>query len=182
MSKIPHLRAASSAELTSGGAGLHLHWSFGTSPFGNYLLVYSERGICRLAFIEKQAAPAVLAELTQRWPAATLVEEAAAPDVFTSAEHVPALWLRMSAFQHQVWQALLRIPPGQVVSYQALATELGRPQAARAVARAVGSNPIAYLIPCHRVIRKDASLGGYRWGPERKKALLDWERNLTTTS
>lgn len=177
------LHAVTPGEIRSGGEGLTLRYGSAPSPFGPCLLAMSERGVCRLAFTPPERPETVRAELAARWPRAHLVEDTAAAAAMAAAifagappRRPLALWVRGSNFQLQVWQALLRVPPGQVVSYQALAQAVGRPGAARAVGNAVGDNPVAYLIPCHRVIRKSAGLGDYRWGRSRKQVLLAWER------
>jgi AraC family transcriptional regulator of adaptative response/methylated-DNA-[protein]-cysteine methyltransferase len=151
------------------------------SPFGDALLALTPRGICRLAFLGAGGAAAARDELAAAWPAATLRRDdagtaPAAAAVFAGAGDAPLrLWVRGTNFQVAVWRALLRIPEGAVTSYGELAAAAGRPGAARAVGQAVGANPVAYLIPCHRVIRGAGAPGGYRWGPERKRALLAWE-------
>lgn len=179
------LEAASPGEIKSGGAGWDLMGGFVETPFGNALIGESPRGICHLSFIgagnEGQAWDGLRAD----WPGARLRRDdgaagALAARVFTrdgEAAGPPVLraLVRGTAFQVRVWRALLRIPPGALISYGRLAAALGAPGAARAVGAAVGGNSIAYLIPCHRVIRETGAMGGYRWGVERKRAMLAWE-------
>lgn len=176
------LHAVTPGELKAGGAGLTLRYGVHPSPFGAFLLVMSPRGVCALSFIDGDAE-AALAPVRADWPAAALVEDPAATApaaqaLFARAQPAQpvALWVRGSNFQVKVWEALLRLPPGGLVSYQTLAERIGRPGAARAVGNAVGSNPIAFLIPCHRVIRASGVIGDYRWGSTRKRALLAWEQ------
>lgn len=176
------LEAMSPGEYKAGGAGLTLHYGIHETPFGLVLLAQTARGICHLQFLADLEDPTH--DIRQTWPQAELIEAAAATQegcdrIFTPAQSSPpaplTLWVKGTNFQIQVWRALLNIPPGHLTTYQALATCLGRPTAARAVGNAVGKNPIAYLIPCHRVLRESGELGGYRWGVERKAALLGWE-------
>lgn len=163
------------------GAGIAIHYTIVATSLGRLLVALSERGICSVALGDDDAQ---LAEsLRAEFDGADIVRTADADDRMVDAvvAHVEGraaeatdlpLDVRATAFQWQVWRALQRIPAGATRSYQALATELGRPTAARAVARACASNRVAILIPCHRVIRGDGTLGGYRWGIERKAALL----------
>lgn len=175
------LEAASPGEVKARGAGLTIRWGVHPSPFGDALLALTPRGICRLVFLGAGGTAAARDELAAAWPAATLRRDdagtaAAAAAALPAAGPAPlALWVRGTNFQVAVWRALLRIPEGAVTSYGELAAAVGRPGAARAAGQAVGANPVAYLIPCHRVIRGAGAPGGYRWGPERKRALLAWE-------
>jgi AraC family transcriptional regulator of adaptative response/methylated-DNA-[protein]-cysteine methyltransferase len=168
-------------------AGVRIAYGVHPSPFGRCLLAVTERGICGLHFLpEKGGEEGSSAErwLRRRWPQAELVRDAGrtgavAARVFAAATGRPGgplhVYVRGTNFQIQVWQALLRIPPGRVVSYEELAGRVGRPAAARALGNAVGQNPVPFLIPCHRVIRKLGEFGNYGEGPERKKAILGWE-------
>ena len=139
------------------------------------------RGVCHLAFVESAAESAARAELRQSWPAATLnwnlpATEALAAQIWPAIRARPIkLWVRGTAFQLQVWRALLKLGRAEQTSYGALAQAIDQPKAARAVGTAVGANPIAWLIPCHRVLRAGGALGGYHWGVERKRAMLSWE-------
>lgn len=173
------LEAATPGEIKSGGAGLKIHWGIAESPFGPCLLAETARGICRLSFLEEESVPA---GLEFEWPNATWVrnDELAADrlDALFQRSPEPATlraWVRGSAFQVRVWRALLEIPNGALSTYGRLAAAIGRPGAARAVGTAVGLNPVAFLIPCHRVIRETGAISGYRWGVGRKRALLAWE-------
>lgn len=178
-------QAVSPGEFKSGGAGLTLRWGFAETPFGTALLALSPRGLCHLAFVDG-GRRAALADLRRRWPRARLSEDRAgaatvARRIFSRRGKVPVL-LAGTPFQTRVWEALLRIPSGRAVTYGQVARAVGRPKAVRAVGSAVGENPVAFLIPCHRVLREGGALGGYRWGIPRKRALLAWEGAAVTTS
>lgn len=163
------------------GAGWTLEYGLHASPFGPCGLVTSGRGICRLDFVETREED-WLATCRAEWPAAEfvsnppkiagLVERVFRPECQQQPFH---LWLQGTNFQLQVWQALLRIPPGEIVSYQEIASSLGQPTAARAVGTAVGQNRTGFLVPCHRVLRSNGLLSHYRWGQVRKRAMLAWE-------
>lgn len=161
-----------------------VHYATHDSPFGECLLAVTDRGLCHVAFTMGDS-DSRLARLKSEWPDADLRLDSVktAPwmeVVFSTSESLRdiALDLRGTPFQKQVWAALLTIPRGQVTSYGELAAAIGRPKASRAVGTAVGDNPVAVLVPCHRVLRKDGSLGGYYYGPELKSALLRWEGAL----
>src|SRR5207253_1201560 len=152
------------------------------SPFGECLIALTERGICALEFLAPKAQARAVAQLKRDWRAAEVREQTRATrpvveQLFAPrrARPLPDLFVRGTNFQIKVWEALLRIPPGHVAAYEDLARLIGMPRATRAVASAVASNPVAYLIPCHRVIRKTGAFGEYRWGAARKQALLAWE-------
>ncbi len=182
------LEAASPGEIKSGGAGWTVAAGFADTPFGPALVGESPRGICHLSFVEPGAENEALQGLRADWPGAYLRrDDGAAGDLLArvfARDGVPAArpalraLVRGTAFQLRVWRALLRIPPGALISYGRLAAALGAPGAARAVGGAVGDNSIAYLIPCHRVIRETGAAGGYRWGVERKRVMLAWEGGL----
>ena len=169
------------------GEGLEISYGFHASPFGDALLMATPRGLCGLAFInedEGEGRAEALADMQRRWPKATYVEApkvtaSEAVRVFGAAQLTRKKAVRLvligSDFEVRVWQALLRIPMGQAVSYQDIARHLGQPTASRAVGSAVGRNPISFVVPCHRVLRGDGSLGGYHWGLTRKRALIGWE-------
>ncbi|WP_162937525.1 methylated-DNA--[protein]-cysteine S-methyltransferase [Indioceanicola profundi] len=177
--------ACTPGEYKAAGAGLTIRWGVHDVPLGRALLAATPRGLCWLSFV---AAPGTgkgleenLAELRAEWPAAGLVEDPAATASMAArafegvGEGPVTVHLRGTNFQLKVWQALLAIPFGQVTTYDAVARSIGRPGANRAVGNAVGANPISFVIPCHRVIRKTGVLDNYRWGPARKRALLAWE-------
>ncbi len=176
--------AITPGEFKQKGAGLTIQYGFHDSPFGQCLIALTERGICGLQFVADGDREATLDELKASWPQAKFVadEEATRPFIdpifnLSNAEERPSLplYLKGTNFQIQVWQALLKIPMGTAVSYSTVAQMISNPKAFRAVGSATGSNPIAYLIPCHRVIQQAGNLGNYRWGTSRKKAILGWE-------
>ncbi len=177
--------AVTPGEFKHRGAGLQITYGFHPTPFGDCLIATTERGICSLSFVESGRRDLALRNLKASWSRADLLldVEKTAPvvrAVFTSfyagrrADRPPVV-LYGTNHQLKVWEALLRIPPGSLVTYEDIAVYIGLPEGARAVGSAVGRNPVPVLIPCHRVIRKDGRLGGYRYGLARKKALLGWE-------
>lgn len=172
------LEAVTPGEFKSGGRGLEMRWGFHETPFGAALVATTPRGVCHLAFVDG-GPKAALASLKKRWPKALIKEDRAGTravlaKVFRGRGRVPVT-LAGTPFQTKVWEALLRIPPGRAASYAQVAAAVGRPQATRAVGTAVGENHVAFLIPCHRVLRSTGALGGYRWGMGRKRAMLAWE-------
>jgi O-6-methylguanine DNA methyltransferase len=161
--------------------GVTVRYGFHPTPFGDCLIAVTSRGICHLAFVEPVSREEALARLEHEWPLAQLVADqhatrGVAAEAFPppGSAKVPSLALHVKGtnFQLKVWRALLEIPAGSVTTYGTLAAVVGNPSASRAVGTAVGSNPVSYLIPCHRVIRASGELGGYAWGVERKKAML----------
>jgi AraC family transcriptional regulator of adaptative response/methylated-DNA-[protein]-cysteine methyltransferase len=163
------------------GAGLTIRYGLHDSPFGRCLLASTERGLCALRFVDGGAEDEALAELRQEWPRARCVADesataSAARSIFAGRPARLLLFLEGTNLQLKVWEALLRLPEGTALSYRDLAERIGSPRATRAVASAVGANPIAYLIPCHRVLRAAGELGGYRWGLERKALMLAREQ------
>ncbi len=180
-----NIHAATPGELKERGAGLIIRYGTHPTPFGNCLLAATSRGICALRFIPPGDVGEVLGTLQGEWENACFAEDfeatgGLAERIFSttvggSAEPGLALHVRGTNFQVRVWEALLRVPPGAALTYGELALRAGAPGAARAVGTAVGQNPVAYLIPCHRVIRNSGVLGEYRWGAARKKAMLGWE-------
>lgn len=180
--------AMTPGEIRSGGAGLTLGWGQAETPFGLALAGWSARGLCYLAFLDGDAA-ARQAELRAAWPAAQLQQDDAQAQrlmdrVFPGTPQPGRLHLllRGTNFQLKVWEALLRLPPGQRVSYTQLAALAGAPKAQRAVGSALAANQIGWLIPCHRVIRESGDSGHYRWGDERKAAMLAWEAGHAETA
>ena len=177
------LEAASPGEFKSGGEGMEIEWGWAETPFGNCSLGWSARGICHLAFHETDPVSDAPAELAENWPSAPLQRSdpearRRATLIFNSRRKLAGTlraYVGGTPFQLKVWRALLRIPEGCVVNYRRLAEAVGDSDATRAVGSACGSNPIAYLIPCHRVIRETGVVKGYRWGDTRKRALLAWE-------
>jgi AraC family transcriptional regulator, regulatory protein of adaptative response / methylated-DNA-[protein]-cysteine methyltransferase len=169
------------------GDGLEMGYGFHASPFGEVLLIVTERGVAGLAFVDEDKAQTredVLAEMKARWPKARLVAAPERTAPFARQIFEPATWKKEQPvrlvmigtdFEVRVWEALLKIPMGRAVSYHDIARHLGQPTASRAVGSAVGRNPISFVVPCHRVLRGDGSLGGYHWGLTRKRALIGWE-------
>ncbi len=172
------------------GAGLHITYGFHHTPFGQCLLATTSRGICGLHFVQGADLSTALGRLVDDWPRAGLVRDESqtqplADRIFSLAPTDQSrpfhLLLKGTNFQINVWQALLAIPPGAVVSYRDVAAYLGKPNATRAAANAIARNPIGYLIPCHRVISKAGETHRYRWGAARKKAILAWEAGHRNT-
>lgn len=166
------------------GAGLNISYAFCESPFGECLLATTRRGICYLGFVERGKRSDLRGQLIETWPDSKFIEDptgagSIVKDIFSidrcKQPRPFNLLLKGTNFQINVWKALLNIPKGCLASYQDIALHIGHPRSYRAVANAVAINPIAYLIPCHRVIAKSAKIHHYRWGSARKKALLGWE-------
>lgn len=187
------VEAATPGEIRSGGAGLRIRVAVRPTRFGDALCALTDRGVCALSFVDGGDRDRALADLRRDWPAAEIVSDDAddgpiartldglfpepgAPPAAPLTAHV-----RGTNFQIQVWRALLRVPSGAVTTYEDLAARLGRPSAVRAVGGALARNPVAILIPCHRVIHKTALSGAYRWGAERKRLLLGREQTLRET-
>lgn len=171
--------AMSPGDYARRGAGLELTWAWDETPFGPALAMASDRGLCGLAFSAECGPEAAMADLTGRWPQATFHEDAGAvlPLLDAALQRgrtaEPAkLHLIGAPFQIKVWEALLAIPEGTVTTYSNIAAAIGHPKAVRAVGTAVGRNPVSWLIPCHRALRKGGALGGYHWGLPVKRALL----------
>ena len=176
--------AMSPGEWKSGGDGLTMHFSYHPSPFGQALVMATDRGLAGLAFADPGKERATLAEMKRRWPRANYAEDAAhtapiAQRVFDSKQWRSQQPLRVvligTDWEVRVWEALLQIPMGRLTTYSGLANKVRNPTAARAVGAAVGKNPIAFVVPCHRVIGKAGALTGYHWGITRKRAMLGWE-------
>ena len=162
------------------GGGVEIAYGVHPSPFGPCFIGETDRGVCALGFADDAAPATPLEDFQQRWRNASFHHDdkrtaKTAARIFAASGGRLALDLRGTNFQLKVWEALLRIPPGAIVSYDALAGALEKPGAARAVGSAVAANPVSYLIPCHRVIRKSGRFNHYYWGPERKRAMLAWE-------
>jgi AraC family transcriptional regulator, regulatory protein of adaptative response / methylated-DNA-[protein]-cysteine methyltransferase len=181
------LEAMTPGEIRAGGEGVTIRHGVADTPFGTAFLAETPRGLCRLAFVEPGAERAELSQLREQFAKAGLVRDDA-----RAAELVETIWGRARAriplavvgtnFQVQVWRALLELEPGETVTYSALAGRLGLPNGARAVGNAVGANPIAWVIPCHRVLRAGGKLGGYRWGTHRKQMIHRWEERRAGVS
>ncbi len=194
------LEAVTPSEFKRAGQGLSISYGQHTTPFGRAFIAQTQRGICHFAFIGEQTIADLTQQLQDEWPQATLQADQAqaistienifsrpASQLQSQPQSLPQslphnlaqplpVWVRGTNFQIRVWQALLQIPAGQIVSYGDVARAIGQPQAARAVGSAIGANPVAFLIPCHRVLQQSGKLGGYRWGPVRKHAMLIHEQ------
>lgn len=174
--------AMSPGEFARKGAGLTIRWGLFDSPFGPTVVMATDKGICGLGLVSEMGKAEAIADLTRRWPEAVYVQDAEAlrPWVQTafgaqqSAQKAP-LYLIGAPFQIKVWEALLSVPSGQVTTYSDIAAHIGHPKAVRAVGTAVGRNPVSWLIPCHRALRKSGALGGYHWGLPVKRAMLAFE-------
>ncbi len=171
--------AMTPGDYARGGAGLTIRWAWTDSPFGEALVMATDRGICGLAFTAETGRGAAMADMRARWPNAAYVEDPKAVKPQAAALLTGAgeaqLHLIGAPFQIKVWEALLQIPSGSVTTYSEIAGAIGKPKAVRAVGTAVGRNPISFLIPCHRALRKSGALGGYHWGLGVKRAMLAWE-------
>jgi len=182
------LEAMSPGEYKAGGAGLTVRYGVHDTPFGPALIAATSRGLCGLHFVD--GGNQGLAALRREWPRAAFQEDANATAHFAERIFLPlstrtseplALLVKGSNFQAKVWRALLELPFGTVATYSHIARRIGEPRSARAVGSAIGANPIAYLIPCHRVIRESGELSRYRWGTTRKAAILGWEAAVAST-
>jgi AraC family transcriptional regulator of adaptative response/methylated-DNA-[protein]-cysteine methyltransferase len=176
--------AMSPGEWKAGGEGLTLPYGFHGSPFGRALVVASGRGLAGLAFADEGGEADALADMRRRWPRARFHEDARQTAPLARRIFDPKLWQRDhplrivmigTDFEVRVWETLLKIPMGRVTTYSDVAATINAPKAARAVGAAVGKNPIAFVVPCHRVIGRGGGLTGYHWGLNRKRAMLGWE-------
>ena len=176
--------AMSPGEWKTGGEGLTIRFGFHPSPFGSALVMATERGLAGLAFADPGEEPAALADMKRRWPRATYVEDSARTAVVAKRIFDPTQWqesqpLRVvligTDWEVRVWEALMQIPMGRLVTYSDIAGKVRSPAAARAVGAAVGKNPVSFVVPCHRVVGKSGELTGYHWGITRKRAMLGWE-------
>ncbi len=187
-----NLESASPGELKTGGDQWTIAAGFAESPFGTCLVAEGPRGICHLSFVEAGTENAAWSDLRNNWPmaqwrrndsmAAGIVGRIFALPNGQNRRPSLRAFVKGSAFQVRVWRALLQVPPGQLTTYGQLAQAVGNPAAARAVGTAVGQNPLACLIPCHRVIRETGVIGHYRWGRTRKRALVAWESARRTVA
>lgn len=171
--------AMSPGEFAQGAEGMVIRYGWFDSPFGEALVMGTDRGLCGIGFVDDMGREAVWHDLTRRWPAAQLAEDAASLRPWVEAVFGQSgeahLHMIGAPFQIKVWEALLRIPSGHVSTYGEIAKSIGSPKAVRAVGTAVGRNPVSWLIPCHRAIRATGGLGGYHWGLPVKRAMLAWE-------
>ncbi|BCM75338.1 bifunctional transcriptional activator/DNA repair enzyme AdaA [Aeromonas caviae] len=177
------IEAVTPGEYKQRGAGLVIDHGVHDTPFGQAFVALTPRGVCNFSFLDDQAPQAPLAALAQSWPEAELREAPSRTqgvihtmfDGSKTPDRPISLHVSGTNFQISVWRALLQIPPAKVVSYAQVASAVGNPKAARAVGLAVGANPVALMIPCHRVIQQNGKLGGYHWGETRKQAIHAWE-------
>ena len=176
------LDAVTPGEYKKRGDGLTIEFGTHPTPFGDAFVATTPRGVCGLSFLDDHDVTESIARLSTQWPQARLLENGDATQrilttMFAPTKRSPPLSLHVTGtnFQVNVWRALLELPPGALASYSWVAERIGATGSARAVGRAVGSNPVAFLIPCHRVIQQSGDLGGYRWGLTRKRAIYAWE-------
>lgn len=171
--------AMSPGDFARAGDGLTIRWDVTDSPFGEALVMGTDRGLCGIAFTAETGRAPAMADMTARWPGATFEEAPSALSHWTRAAFAQTGETRLhmigAPFQIKVWEALLQIPSGHVTTYSEIAQAVGSPRAVRAVGTAVGRNPVSFLIPCHRAIRKSGGLGGYHWGLPVKRTILAWE-------
>jgi AraC family transcriptional regulator of adaptative response/methylated-DNA-[protein]-cysteine methyltransferase len=176
--------AMSPGEWKAGGEGLTIKFGFHPSPFGKALIMATDRGLAGLAFADPGEEQAALADMRRRWPKATYVADETRTAPIARRIFDPTEWradqplhvvLIGTDWEVRVWDALLKIPMGNVATYSNIAAKVCTPAAARAVGAAVGKNPVAFVVPCHRVIGKSGDLTGYHWGITRKRAMLGWE-------
>lgn len=179
------LEAVTPGEYKSRGKQVHIEYGVHPTPLGPMFVALTQRGVSRIEFMDFKSLEELLEELHNAWPLSSISENALATryiiDTFfdgnTGVRSGPlSLHVTGTNFQIAVWRALLKIPPGAVASYAQVAKALGAPRSARAVGNAIGANPVALLIPCHRVIQQSGALGGYRWGATKKRMVQTWER------
>ena len=169
------------------GAGLEMQWGFAPSPFGRVCLMATEYGVAGISFADEHGETHAFEDLARRWPNARFERDdgAVAPvarRIFDPERWDPDQPVRLvmigSQFEIKVWETLLKVPPGHAATYGDVARAVGRPKAARAIGRAVGRNPISFVVPCHRIVGSSGALTGYHWGIVRKRAILGWEAGL----
>ncbi|MDB2479795.1 methylated-DNA--[protein]-cysteine S-methyltransferase [Porticoccaceae bacterium] len=177
------LEAASPGEFKAGGAGMEIRYSVIGGPFGDAFIAVTTRGICKLSFLSNNNIEQQIVDLNAQWPAAKLVNQASETTrmveaLFAGKQTINgplSLYVKGTNFQINVWRALLQIEPGCISSYVQVAAAVGKPRAYRAVGTAIGSNQVAFFIPCHRVLQQSGQIGGYLWGETRKHAIHAWE-------
>ena len=177
------LEAASPGEFKAGGAGMEIRYSVIGGPFGDAFIAVTPRGICKLSFLSTHNIEQQIVDLNAQWPAAKLVNQASETTrmveaLFAGKQTINgplSLYVKGTNFQINVWRALLQIEPGCISSYVQVAAAVGKPRAYRAVGTAIGSNQVAFFIPCHRVLQQSGQIGGYLWGETRKHAIHAWE-------
>lgn len=176
-----NIESVTPQEYKSQGDGVVIEYGFHDTPFGECFIAHTEKGICSLSFVDKNREE-VLTEFTMQWQNAEIKNDQRSTKELIRQLFEPVhgnqikLLLKGSKFQIKVWEALLKIPFGSVSTYRHIAAAVGQPGALRAVGSAVGANPVAFIIPCHRVIRSEGLIGQYHWGATRKKAMIGWEK------
>ncbi|WP_035898019.1 bifunctional helix-turn-helix domain-containing protein/methylated-DNA--[protein]-cysteine S-methyltransferase [Labrenzia sp. DG1229] len=170
------------------GEGLQIVYGFHPSPFGQVLILATDKGLAGLGFADPGEEQSALEDMCERWPAAVYSHDQDATSPYAQRVFDPDKWCEDQPlnvvmigtdFEIRVWQTLLKIPMGQATTYSDVAASIGNPKASRAVGSAVGRNPISFVVPCHRVLAKDGQIGGYHWGLTRKRAILGWETGLS---
>ncbi len=178
------LEAVTPGEYKNKGKDLEIVYGIHSSPFGSMLMATTQRGVCRAAFLDSDDLEEHLSDLRKTWPLASFKrKEDTTQEIIdrmfggvARTDRPLSLYIAGTNFQIAVWRALLTIPPGTITSYSQIAAAIDRPHSSRAVGNAISVNPVAFLIPCHRVIQASGALGGYRWGSTRKRAIQCWER------
>jgi AraC family transcriptional regulator of adaptative response/methylated-DNA-[protein]-cysteine methyltransferase len=169
------------------GEGLEIRYGYHASPFGEAIVMVTDYGLAGVGFVDR-SRQAALAEMSARWPRASYLESPIETASWAARIFEPGRWrqdqpLRVvligTDFEIRVWETLLKVPPGRATTYGEVASHIGKPSASRAVGAAVGRNPVSFVVPCHRVLGKNATLTGYYWGLTRKQAILGWEAGLT---
>ncbi|MET1416296.1 bifunctional helix-turn-helix domain-containing protein/methylated-DNA--[protein]-cysteine S-methyltransferase [Roseibium sp. HPY-6] len=169
------------------GEGLQIAYGFHPSPFGQVLIMATDKGLAGLGFADPGEEQSALTDMCERWPSAVYGHDQDATASYAKRVFDPARWqedqplnvvMIGTDFEIRVWQTLLKIPMGQATTYSDVAASISKPKASRAVGSAVGRNPISFVVPCHRVLAKGGKIGGYHWGLTRKRAILGWETGL----
>lgn len=182
-----NIEAVTPQEFKSNGKGLKIQYGFHYTPFGECFIAHTDKGICGLSFIDENKE-VVLEDFYHQWQYAEIIHDEQSTTFLIDQLFGPVkekklkLLLKGSKFQVKVWEALLKIPFGSVSTYRNIASAIGQPAAVRAVGSAVGANPVAFIIPCHRVIRSEGLIGQYHWGATRKKAMIGWEKGKLQAS
>jgi AraC family transcriptional regulator of adaptative response/methylated-DNA-[protein]-cysteine methyltransferase len=168
------------------GRGVDVSFGYGSTPFGEALLAWTDKGVCFLGFRHAQGREHSWSNLNPQWPDAILSDDTSTAqqklvDIFDTGQNKELkIWLRGSPFQLRIWEALLELPAGIHCSYGQLASHIGKAGASQATGSAIGRNPVSWLIPCHRVINSLGTLGGYRWGLNTKQAMIAYEAAITS--
>lgn len=173
------------------GAGLEVDWGLAPSPFGRVCLMMTQYGVAGISFADEHGDDHAFNDLARRWPNAKFNRNDAVIAPIVSRIFDPQRWdpeqpVRLvmigSQFEIKVWETMLKVPAGRAATYGEVARAVGRPNAARAIGRAVGRNPISFVVPCHRIVGSTGALTGYHWGIVRKRAILGWEAGLVASS